>query len=133
MIEPIVITVLSVVILLITNILLPGFLSPVIAFSIGVVGILRIFLRSGQLTWKRDLYLFGFILTVILLTRLLLLASCSYVISSIRCEMNYLHTIMLINIIFILLPIIFIWSWIRFRIIKYRFSKRDRDEIIKPF
>ncbi len=103
-----------------SNLLIPP-LSTVASITISLVAIARVFLAPGKLSWKRDLSLFLVIILVLALAwveKPLLCMLISYTLT--RCANNYFRGEVFSNCMAFLFPLMFYWSWIRFRTLKYK-------------
>lgn len=101
------------------NLLLPFIFTPVLAFGLGVVAFSRVFMVPGQLTIGRDLLMFAVVVGALILSRFAAVWACDViVVATARCTNQYLRTAGFINVLSAVLPIVFFWSWVRFRLLR---------------
>lgn len=101
------------------NLLLPFIFTPVVAFGLGVVAFSRVFMALGQLSLKQDLLMFAVIVGALMITRFTTVWACDGLLAgTARCADRYLRTTGFVNALSAALPIVFFWSWVRFRLLR---------------
>jgi hypothetical protein len=123
--QPVIICLVSGVLLGIANILLPYILSPVLAFALGVVAFARVFMAPGPLTLRRDLIMFGVVVGALIIARFTVQWGCeaTFAIPA-RCTDRYLLSAEFVDIFVAAMPIVFLWSWVRFRLLRLWLAER---------
>jgi hypothetical protein len=113
--------------LAVANALLPSIFTPVFAFGLSVIAFARVFMAPGPLTFKRDLLMFAVILGALTIARLAVGWVCGGTIAaSARCTDAYLNTAGFVSTLSAALPIVFFWSWVRFRLLREWIAERRR-------
>jgi len=116
--------------LAVANLMLP-FLSPVIAPVIGLFAFYRIFAIPGKLSWKRDLILFGAVLLVLVVIWVVKSSLCTLVPTGlVGCSKNNWRADTFLNVFCMMPPLVFLWSFVRFRSLKHRLLRKGEEEVI---
>ncbi len=116
--------------LAIANLAIP-FLSPLIAPLIGLLAFYRIFATLGKLSWRRDLILLGVVLLVFATIWATKSSLCVLLpIRLVGCNKNNWRADTFLNVFCMMPPLIFLWSFVRFRSLKHRLLKKDQEETV---
>ncbi len=117
--EAILITAGGAVALAAANLWLPFVFMVMVGFALGVVAFSRVFMVAGPLTIRRDVLMFAVVIGAIVLARFVAAAACAAgLAASAQCTVRYLRASSFANALSIAAPIMFFWSWVRYRLLR---------------
>ena len=116
--------------LALANLFVP-FLAPLIAPTLGLLAFRLLFRFPGKITWKRDLTLgIGVLLVFLVIWAVKNFICGSISVQQLTCSSNHLAADLFLNAFCFVSPLFLLWSYVRYRSLKYKLLKRNEEEIL---
>lgn len=110
--------------LALAGLFLPYDIAPVLAITLGAFAVAKVFWTPGQISYKRDLALWGIIILMLGFTRVSLMSLCLRVLlANERCQPAFIQAILFISTVYAIGSLLFFWSWLRLQSLRQHFSK----------